>query len=52
MVDANIQITPTATNRVGATHTFTAHVNVNDGTGSVPAPDGTQITFAIEFWAG
>ena len=34
-VDANIQITPpTATNRVGVTHTFTAHVNVNDGTAS------------------
>ena len=32
VVDANIQITPaTATNRVGDTHTFTAHVNVNDG---------------------
>jgi len=52
VVDANIQITPTATNRVGATHTFTAHVNVNDGTGSVPAPDGTQITFAIDSGPG
>ena len=34
-VDANIQITPpTATNRVGQTHTFTAHVNVNNGSGA------------------
>ena len=33
-VDANIQITPqTATNPVGTNHTFTAHVNVNDGHG-------------------
>jgi len=44
-VDANIQITPSATNRVGAPHTFTAHVNVNPGTGFVNAPDGTTITF-------
>ena len=44
VVDANIQITPpTATNRVGQTHTFTAHVNVNDGSGGfVNAPDGTH----------
>ena len=34
-VDANIQITPpTATNPVGATHVFTAHVNVNTGDGA------------------
>src|SRR5262249_6659742 len=33
-VDANIQITPpNATNRIGQVHTFTAHVNVNNGTG-------------------
>ena len=38
VVDANIQITPNGVNRVGATHTFTAHVNVNDGTGFVNAP--------------
>ena len=46
-VDANIQITPTGTNRVGAPHTFTAHVNVNAGQGAgyVSAPDGTIITF-------
>ena len=35
VVDANIQITPNGVNRVGRPHTFTAHVNVNDGTGSV-----------------
>ena len=46
-VDANIQITPNGTNRVGANHTFTATVNVDDGSGSgfVSAPDGTVITF-------
>ena len=34
-VDANIQITPpTATNPVGTTHVFTAHVNVNTGNGA------------------
>ncbi len=46
-VDANIQITPNGTNRVGASHTFTGHVNVNDGLGGgfVSAPDGTVITF-------
>src|SRR5262249_39771597 len=46
--DANIQITPpTATNRIGQQHTFTAHVNVNDGSGSgfQNAPDGTAINF-------
>ena len=45
-LDANIQITPNGTNRVGASHTFTAHVNVNhgDGGGFVNAPDGTLIT--------
>ena len=31
--DANIQITPNGTNRVGASHTFTAHVNANLGDG-------------------
>src|SRR5262249_37340444 len=46
VVDANIQISPpTATNRVGQQHTFTAHVNVNDGNGPVSAPDGTTINF-------
>src|SRR5260370_737418 len=36
--DANIQISPlTAFNEIGATHTLTGHVNVNDGTGYVNA---------------
>ena len=48
VVDANIQITPNGVNRVGQTHTFTAHVNVNDGNGFVNAPDGTQISFTID----
>ena len=53
VVDANIQITPpTATNRVGQTHTFTAHVNVNDGTGFVNAPAGTSISFTINSGPG
>jgi hypothetical protein len=48
-VDANIQINPpTATNDVGSTHTLTAHVNVNTGTGGyVNAPDGTKIDLSI-----
>src|SRR4051794_13632578 len=48
IVDANISITPNGVNRVGQTHTFTAHVNVNTGSGFVPAPDGTQINFTID----
>ena len=47
VVDANIQIAPTATNRVGFPHTFTAHVNVNDGTGFANAPNGTVINFSV-----
>ena len=48
--DANIQITPNGTNRVGDSHTFTAHVNADlgDGGGFVNAPDGTVITFTID----
>ena len=34
------------------THTFTAHVNVNDGNGFVNAPDGTQISFTIDSGPG
>ena len=46
VVDANIQITPPdATNRINQNHVFTAHVNVNDGTGQVNAPIGTTINF-------
>jgi hypothetical protein len=53
-VDANIQISPNGVNRVGATHTFTAHVNVNDGLGGgfVNAPDGTAISFTIDSGPG
>ena len=52
-VDANVQITPNGTNRVGATHTFTGHVNVNTGNGSFAnAPDGTQISFTIDSGPG
>ena len=50
-VDANIQITPaTANNPVSTNHTLTGHVNVNDGQGGgyVNAPNGTQITFALQ----
>jgi len=47
-VDANIQINPpTAVNPVATTHTLTAHVNVNSGTGFVNAPAGTTITFTL-----
>jgi uncharacterized repeat protein (TIGR01451 family) len=46
-VDANIQISPhTATNAVGDPHVYTATVQVNDGTGFGPAPDGTPVTFS------
>jgi hypothetical protein len=47
-VDANIQITPAkATNPVGANHTLHCHINVNDGTGFVSAPDGTVCTVTV-----
>ena len=53
VVDANIQITPaTATNAVGTNHTLTCHINVNDGTGSVNAPDGTVCTVVDHLRAG
>jgi len=50
VVDANIQIAPNGVNRVGAPHTFTGHVNVNDGLGGgyVPAPAGTTISYTID----
>src|SRR5262249_52129957 len=49
VVDANIQISPNGVNRVGQQHTFTAHVNVNDGNGAgfVNAPDGTTVAFSF-----
>ncbi len=52
VVDANIQISPNGVNRVGQSHVFTAHVNVNGGTGFVNAPDGTQISFTIDSGPG
>jgi hypothetical protein len=54
VVDANISITPNGVNEVGQSHTFTAHVNVNDGSGGgfVSAPAGTPITFTIDSGPG
>src|SRR6266536_1076212 len=52
VVDANIQITPNGVNRVGASHIFTGHVNVNAGAGFANAPDGTQISFTIDSGPG
>jgi hypothetical protein len=52
VVDANVSITPNGTNPVNTTHTFTGHVNVNDGSGSANAPAGTQITFTIDSGPG
>ena len=50
-VDANIQIAADGVNRVGDTHTFTAHVNVNDGTGFAPA-SGKLVIFSIDTGPG
>ena len=54
IVDANIQITPNGTNRVGNVHTFTGHVNVSCAPASATcvddytnAPAGTTINFAF-----
>ncbi len=48
VADASISITPpSATNPVGATHTFTISVNGDPGTGSVTAPDGTKPTLSL-----
>jgi hypothetical protein len=52
VVDARISITPNGTNPVGTTHTFTGHVEVNDGTGWANAPAGTSISFAINSGPG
>jgi len=47
-VDANITISPlAATNAIGSGHVFTATVKVNDGSGYVNAPDGTNVTFSL-----
>src|SRR5262249_27232973 len=47
VVDARIFVTPDGVNRIGQQHTLTGHVQVNDGTGWVDAPNGTNITFSI-----
>ncbi len=48
VVDADITISPlTASNPVGATHTFTVTVDENPGTGAVAAPDGTKPTLSL-----
>ena len=53
IADANIQITPqNATNRINTNHELTGHVNVNDGTGFINAPPGTQITFSLQSGPG
>ncbi len=47
-VDAYITIAPpAATNPVNTTHTYTAHVFVNTGSGYTDAPDGTVVMFAF-----
>src|SRR5580765_4817352 len=51
IVDADIQITPDGVNHVGQTHTFTAHVNTNDGNGSTAAL-GALVTFTIDSGPG
>jgi hypothetical protein len=50
--DANISISPNGVNRVGQPHTLTAHVNVNDGSGFVNAPNGTLISFTVDTGPG
>jgi uncharacterized repeat protein (TIGR01451 family) len=53
VIDANIQVSPLqATNPVGANDLLNAQVYVNDGTGFVDAPDGTQISFTIDSGPG
>jgi hypothetical protein len=48
-VDANITITPSATNEVGQNHTFTITVkrNLGDGNNFVNAPNGTKPTVTL-----
>jgi Prealbumin-like fold domain len=48
-VDAFITIGPDDTNSIGESHTFTANVQVNNGTGAgfVDAPDGTIVTVVL-----
>jgi hypothetical protein len=51
-VDARITIGPDGVNAVGDPHTVTGHVDIDDGTGEVNAPEGTIIDFAIESGPG
>ena len=51
-VDANVSITQSGVNRVTQSHTLTAHVNVNDGTGFANAPDGTPISSTVDTGPG
>jgi uncharacterized repeat protein (TIGR01451 family) len=51
VVDANISITPDGVNRIGDPHTFTAHVNVNDGSGFANA-SGALVTFSKDSGPG
>jgi hypothetical protein len=51
-VDANIQVGPDGVNLINHPHTFTGHVNVNDGTGYGNAPAGTLISFTIDSGPG
>jgi len=47
----NVAVTvtpPTATNLVGQTHTFTAHVDVVGLNGPQPAPDGAMVTWTFD----
>ena len=47
-IDARISVTPLeAVNPLGTNHTVTAVVEVNTGTGWVPALDGTPVSFAF-----
>ena len=50
--DANVRIAASGTSEVGITRMLTAHVNVCDGSGSHPAPDGTAIAFTIDSGPG
>jgi hypothetical protein len=45
--DAYVTIGPSATNPVGAPHTFTAQFFENTGTGYVTVPDGTAVTVTL-----
>jgi hypothetical protein len=47
VVDARISIAADDTNEINDSHTCTATVWVNDGTGETLAPDGTDVTFTL-----